>query len=564
MIRPFILGLAFISLIQGGSAAQTVPTESEALDLIRANRWAEAADAYEMILDANPFHGTPWYYYGLALQRSGDCEAALPAFERSIELGVNRGRSGLRAAMRGAADCEAALGDLDRAFDWLREASGRWEFDDWDGIEADSNYADLIGQDRYRLIAGRIAPDTVGRVEGWRFDLDYIADLMERRHPNLFHTADEETWRAHMAELRARVPELSDLQITGGLLGLFSEIGDGHTSLYPPLEGPIAFTLLPIWPYYFDDAWYVLAASPEQADLVGARILGANGVPADRLFSAMAGLSPRDNDMTFRWIGAFYAQTPQGYALSAGGGDPERVSFDLELASGERRTVSLEGKAADRNPLSRWAPEGWPSMTGGAATPTPLWLSHLDETFWVEDLDEGTVYVQINQIANAEDERFSEFAARLGSHLRDADAHHLILDLRLNNGGNGYLNWDLVQTLIRNETIDREGGLYVITGRRTFSAAVLLTAELDRVTEAIFVGEPAGSAPNVYANDSHFSLPYSGLEGSISNGYLQRSTWEDLSPWTPTDISAPLTVEAAVAGRDPALEAALTAISGGM
>jgi hypothetical protein len=110
---------------------------------------------------------------------------------------------------------------------------------------------------------------------------------------------------------------------------------------------------------------------------------------------------------------------------------------------------------------------------------------------------------------------------------------------------------------VQNEAIDAEGGLYVLIGRRTFSAAVLLTGELERLTKAVFVGEPASSPPNFYGNDSFFSLPYSGLQGSITNGYHQRSTWEDVSPWTPPDIWAPLTAEDAAAGRDPALEAAL-------
>jgi hypothetical protein len=570
-MRSFItilLAASMVPILVDAAAGQATPTgggrsrltADQALDLIRKGRWVDAVDAYAGVLEANPFRGTSWYYYGLAQHRAGDCGGALAAYERAIELGVNRGRSGMSAAMSGAARCAAALGDLDEAFRWLREASGRWEFSDWDTIERDPNFAQLIAEDRFRLLAGRLGPDEVDRDMGWRFDIDYLADLVVRRHPQPFHSVDEASWRDRVSELRAAVASLTDVEIFGRLKDLLAAIGDGHTSLYPPSEGPLALHQLPVWPYRFGQEWHILAAAPEHANLVGARIVEVNGAPATVVFEAMERGTPKDNEQTFAFVGAMFAQFTESYYLAVGSGSPTATEFALEFPDGQTRQVVLEGGPFMRNPNARWAPEGWPSMTD--MTAPPLWLSRLDEMFWFTDLDEGVVYAQVNQIAHDDEERFEEFVARLDAHLRASGIRHLILDLRLNNGGNGYLNWELVRALVRNEAIDRDGGLYVLIGRRTFSAAVLLTGDLDRLTHARFVGEPPSSPPNFYGNDSGFTLPYSGLQGSITNGYHQRSTWEDLSPWTAPDLWTPLTVEDAFAGRDPALQAVLAQIRG--
>ena len=133
---------------------------------------------------------------------------------------------------------------------------------------------------------------------------------------------------------------------------------------------------------------------------------------------------------------------------------------------------------------------------------------------------------------------------------------HLVLDLRHNNGGNGYLNWSLVRELVRTEALDRPDGLFVIVGRRTFSAAMLLSSMLEFHTDAIFVGEPTGSSPQFYGEDTEFQLPYSKLAGSISSRRFQnRFISDDERPWIAPGIVAELTLDDLREGRDPAMQA---------
>lgn len=58
--------------------------------------------------------------------------------------------------------------------------------------------------------------------------------------------------------------------------------------------------------------------------------------------------------------------------------------------------------------------------------------------------------------------------------------------------------------------------IYVITNERTFSAAFHYTFYLWKMG-ATLVGVPCGQAPNTYMEQTLFRLPYTGMQGSISN-----------------------------------------------
>lgn len=63
--------------------------------------------------------------------------------------------------------------------------------------------------------------------------------------------------------------------------------------------------------------------------------------------------------------------------------------------------------------------------------------------------------------------------------------------------------------------INQRGKLFVIVGRQTFSAAMNGAAEIERHTNAIFVGEPTGSSPNFVGETIGVNLTYSKMRGSI-------------------------------------------------
>lgn len=79
--------------------------------------------------------------------------------------------------------------------------------------------------------------------------------------------------------------------------------------------------------------------------------------------------------------------------------------------------------------------------------------------------------------------------------------------------------------------INQRGKLFVIVGRQTFSAAMNGAAEIERHTNAIFVGEPTGSSPNFVGETIGVNLTYSKMRGSISDLYWQSSVAMDYRTW---------------------------------
>ena len=136
-------------------------------------------------------------------------------------------------------------------------------------------------------------------------------------------------------------------------------------------------------------------------------------------------------------------------------------------------------------------------------------------------------------------------------------AERFVLDLRLNGGGNGYWNRDIVRALVKSR-YDAPGRLLVITGRRTWSAAQMLIAALEDWTAVTFVGEPSASRGNHFGDSRRIVLPHSHITVRVSTLYWQLGDPRDDRPWIEPARPAALSLADYAAGRDPALEAALT------
>ena len=107
---------------------------------------------------------------------------------------------------------------------------------------------------------------------------------------------------------------------------------------------------------------------------------------------------------------------------------------------------------------------------------------------------------------------------------------------------------------------ERQGGgrrLILLVGRNTYSAAQNFINDVERMTSALFVGEPSSSRPNFVGEDTEILLPYSGLAGSIGSRYFQDSDPLDVRIWIPPDIPVSLSSADYFGNRDPVLAAAL-------
>lgn len=390
----------------------------------------------------------------------------------------------------------------------------------------------------------------------WREDLRFMAAEMERRHSNLYHSVSREAFAAAVADLEARIPRLRRNEIIVGMMRIAAMVGDGHTRVDPRKDAKFAFPSLPLKLYLFEDGLYVRAAAPSHAGLVGARIEAIGGVPVKEAMRRAAEISSRDNAIGPRLFIPLYLNMPAIlHALGLSKGPGEAV---LHLTRDGRRWTEKVA-AGEVEPLwppdtdiSLGTPAGW--IDARAAPEPPLWLqAPLDYHRMIDLPERRALYVQLNMVTGTREQTLEAFATRIGERVRSTNPRALVLDLRLNLGGNGDLIPPLVRELIKAE--DEDTRLFVLTWRGTFSASQFILDDLDRLSDAVFIGEPASSKPSSFGDSYREPLPNSGISVRSSIVWWQdRQNW---SPWTWIDVAAPLTFADYVAGRDPALEAAL-------
>jgi tetratricopeptide (TPR) repeat protein len=193
-------------------------------------------------------------------------------------------------------------------------------------------------------------------------------------------------------------------------------------------------------------------------------------------------------------------------------------------------------------------------MRGIVPNAPAFWLKDPANKFWFEMLpDKQTLYVQLNQINNKEDETLADFSHRLAAFIDANPVEKLVLDLRLNRGGNGTLLPLLVAALVKSK-LNKPNKFFTIIGRSTFSAAQFLINNLERYTDTIFVGEPSGSKGNIYGDSRRIYMPNSGITVRTSIYYWQDWHPLDTREWTAPHLTAELSSEDYRANVDPALK----------
>lgn len=394
----------------------------------------------------------------------------------------------------------------------------------------------------------------------WRSDLAFAAARMPELHANLFHSLPEERFGAMLAALDADLAGLEEFEAVVRLAEIVAAIGDGHSRLALPLAPAAAdsaehtatpaahvptFAHIPLRLSLAADGLVVVGASRAHAELPGAIVLAIEGQSPHAVLDRLGPVIHRDNEFQFQNLAPRFLVLPEVLAARGVLAQPGAVSFRLRLTNGRELSRQIEP-----------APTGVPIDWVALETPNQA-LRDLQpgRRYWLAPLDEQTVYFRLREILDDSDEPLAQFAQRLGEALRGPGIRRLVVDLRGNPGGNNFLNAPLVRTIIRAKRVWGPAGLFVLTDGGTFSAAMNLANTLEQMTPAIFVGDGTGASPNSYGDARQLQLPRTGLTIRLSTLYWQEGGPRDTRSAIEPLIRAPLTVEALLAGTDPALEA---------
>ena len=397
-----------------------------------------------------------------------------------------------------------------------------------------------------------LAPASADDALKWRADLHYLSVEMPKRHKNLFHSITREQFDAAVSRLDERIPLLTRNQILVELARIVAMVRDGHTSLFPFYNSALGLHRYPVKFYLFKDGLYVQRATPAYREVVGGKLLRLGNFDAAEAYRRMSEIVNRDNEMTVKdvtpdWLG--FAEFLEGLGIVD---NMEDVPLTVDK-DGKQMTLHLK-------PITIEAAHNlaWVDASDGAANPLPLWRKDPLNPYWFEYLkDSQTLYLKYNAVEDKPEEKLANFFHRVFAFIDANPVDRLVVDIRNNGGGNGYLNWPLIYGIIRSDKINQRGKLFTITGRMTFSAAGMCAVYLERHTNTLFVGEPTGSSPNGYGEHGEITLPNSSIKVYVSTLYWQEADPRDRRAWIAPQIAAELTFEDYRNNVDPALRAIL-------
>ncbi len=521
----------------------------EARALFQTGQYRQAAEINQKLVDIYPDDGTTWLQLAQSYQNSGQHQRAIAAYRQATELG-----SGFTASnYYQTAICYAALGQDDKALEWLEKTlnSGYMHRPNF---ARNDQFAGLQSDERFQQLAGLLPSREFSREEGWRFDLAFLVSEINRLHAVYRNEPLPDKFKKAHQRLNKRITDLSDAEIFVEFQRLAAMIGDGHTTLYPIAER-VSFSQLPVDFYLFPEGLYLLDAEGDLKNRIGSRVVRIGDMKTDEALETLGAIISHDNKMMLKRMMSLYLTFPD--ALHALGiiPSPDTVPLVLETSHGQTQKVEVKPGGL-RRPRKLF-----PSQKEGAPVP-PLYLRNVGEHYWFDYLPQAkALYVQFNQVINKENESINDFARRITNALGEHKAEYLIVDVRHNNGGNTYLYPPLLRALSYFEATHENGGIFILIGRNTYSAAQNFITDVDRLTDAIFVGEPSGGKPNSPGEDTGTILPYSGVNMSISALNWQQSYPQDGRIWIAPDIPVELSVEDYFANKDPAMAAIVTLIS---
>ena len=373
-------------------------------------------------------------------------------------------------------------------------------------------------------------------------DISNLVVEIEQRHPNPYHAITREDFHRAADDLAARAPGLTRSEQIVGVMRLMAMLGerDGHSGVHPlsPVPGQ-RLSAYPLRLYRFPGGLYVVQA--EDRSLIGSRIAGIGGVPADEVEARVRPLITRDNEWTVLDRLPYFVVVAE--VLSGLGIVP---TFTFELPGGARREVTFAPISVDEH-VARFG--GWWQATTRPGR-QPLYLRLRNIRYGLTKIDRGrALYVAYNSTTDP-----GLVPRKLIRMSRNRRVRRVVVDIRLNGGGNNTTYWGLIAAL-RHPRINRPGKLRVLIGRRTFSAAGNFAADADARTRARFFGEPTGGAPSQWGDSAPIELPSLGIVASTAVEYVGDP--DDSRVATVPNVPVATSAADFFAGRDPVLAAAL-------
>ena len=385
----------------------------------------------------------------------------------------------------------------------------------------------------------------------WQEDLSYLSSQMRTIHPDIYSMVSKRSLDSLENEINERILNSDDSDILMDLFQFTAAPNDAHT--FPFIFFP-CFDLhsLPIQIYGFPDGWYVVEAGRRYKDLIGSKIVKIDSQDINDIFEKYPVFLGVENEQSRKERFTYMVVIPEWLKYHKIVNTINKVDFTFEDKNSIQYTKRLPS-------YKYFPPFIWSSIAEIENDKPYVYTNPRKDWYQFTPINNDKVlYIEYHQCDNQSGkETVAEFALNIEEHLANIDYERYIIDLRSNDGGNNNVNRELMRVIRDSEKINKLGKLYVLIGRRTFSAAVMFANQLQMQTDAIFVGEATSQGPVFYGQPYLIELPNSKLIIGISSNHTIGGIPFDNRKSIEPDIKIEYTIEDFLNKQDPIIEKAL-------
>ena len=407
---------------------------------------------------------------------------------------------------------------------------------------------------------------TKGQAKKWISDIEYLKSQLIERHVNVYHELSPEEYDRLFQELKNEVSSLTTEQILIRISQVVAKIGDGHTSFFPGDQRGKRFRLFPMKFWAFSDGIYVTSTIAKHRQFLGKKLLKIGNMSIDEVDQLIRTTIAADNEMELTYSVPFaitYAESLQALGIIK---SSEKAEFTFENGTATLESMSLkewqyedyfvansiypDGKSRTQRVDDLFASELTKDSIGYLGRRMFYWYTYLPEP--------NAIFLQYNVCWDQKERpRFSKLIDSMFKELDEVGAEKLIIDLRQNSGGEPKIAQPLLNELKDRQQYLEEGRVFVLVGRRTYSAALTNAIQL-RKLGARTVGEPSRGKPNHPSEGRDIKLKRNKLWVTVSTEQVNRDIELGDVEFIPIELPVEMTIGDFIAGKDAALEIALS------
>src|SRR5690606_3093338 len=175
-----------------------------------------------------------------------------------------------------------------------------------------------------------------------------------------------------------------------------------------------------------------------------------------------------------------------------------------------------------------------------------------NDNYWYKLIDNSKIlYFNYQDCSEQDDKPFEPFINELFSVIETKKPQKIIIDLRNNSGGNSAILDPFLKKLSKSY-LNKNGSLYVLIGKNTFSSALMNAVDLKRNYKSILVGQPTSGNVNHYGETRGFRLPNSKIIVGYSTKYWE--IWKGYNGALKPDIEVKYSIKNFKENIDEAIE----------